>query len=221
MKRFTLLFILLFLCAISINGQGSIAIFGGYGQSSFDEDLFGGDTKIEQAGYLPTGIQLGYNLSGMQFGTILVGAEFNYAVSPFTFDISGDLGSGEQTLAEIKINQMLIGALVKVKLGNSNFNPFIRLGGGAYMGGVDTEYTDELKNYYQQNGQSLEDEEEDLKTAFGFNVGAGADIQMGSSNTFFLEFVYHIVSREADVENAESFVANNWAAQVGVKFGLN
>ena len=52
-------------------------------------------------------------------------------------------------------------------------------------------------------------------------MGGGTDIKIGNGSSLFLEFVYHIVSREADAENAESFDANNWAAQVGVQFGIN
>jgi opacity protein-like surface antigen len=221
MNKFSLILLSLILFSITINAQGSISIFAGYGQSSFDEDLFGDDSKIEQAGYVPVGLQGGFNINNLEFGSIFLGAEFNYAVLPFTFDMSGDIGSGDQTLAEIKINQMFIGALVKVKFGKGNANPFIRLGGGAYMGGGDIEYSDELKTYYSQFGQTLEDEEQDLKTAFGFNVGAGSDFKINPSTTIFTEFVYHMVDREPDEENAEAFTANNWAIQVGMIFGLN
>jgi len=222
MKKIISIIIISLFFTISLYAQGSISIFAGYGQSSFQEDLFGDDSKIEQAGYVPVGIQAGYNLSNMTFGTIFLGAEFNYAVIPFTFELNDDIGNGQQKLADFKINQMVIGALVKVKFGKGNFNPFIRLGGGAYLGGADLEYTDELKALYQQQlNQTLEDEELDIKTAFGFNAGAGADFKMGTSTSFFVEFVYHMVSREPDEEDAESIDANNWAAHVGIQFGLN
>ncbi len=53
---------------------------------------------------------------------------------------------------------------------------------------------------YNSTGQKLEDEEIDIKTAFGFNIGAGADFKIGSSSVLFAEFVYHIVSREVDAK---------------------
>jgi Outer membrane protein beta-barrel domain len=221
MKRIAVIIILTYLVTMTINAQTYISIFTGYGQSSFQEDLFGDDSKIEQAGYVPAGLQIGYDLANMEFGSIFLGAEVDYAVVPFTFELSEDIGNGEQNIADFKINQMVIGALVKVKFGKSNFNPFIRLGGGAYLGGADIEYTEEIKTLYQQQfNQTLEDEELDIKTAFGFNVGAGTDIKMGSSSKFFVEFVYHMVTREPDEDNSESIDANNWAAHVGIQFGL-
>ena len=215
------LILIAFFISSSLFAQGSIGIFAGYGQSSFDEDLFGDDSKIEQAGYVPVGIQAGFNLNSVSFGSIFLGAEFNYAALPFTFDMNGDIGNGEESLAEIKINQTYIGALIKVKLGKGGLKPFVRLGGGAYMGGGEIEYSEEFKQYYLQFGQTLEDETYDLKTAFGFNAGAGVDFSLSSSSSFFSEFVYHIVDREPDEGDSESFSANNWAIQVGVNFGLN
>jgi len=222
MKRIATVIIVTLWFTISLQAQASIGVFAGYGQSSFEEDLFGDGSKLDQAGYIPIGIQIGYNLPNLDFGTIFLGAEVNYAVSPFTFEMKGDVGNGEQTLADFKINQTVIGALVKVKFGKSNINPFIRLGGGAYMGGAEIQYTDEIKSFYQQQtGETLADEETDVKTAFGFNVGAGADFKIGTSSAIFAEFVYHIVTREPDEANAESIDANNWAIQVGGQFGLN
>lgn len=220
MKLKHLLVSLFFISAASVFGQFSLGVFTGYGQSSFDDDILGSDSKIEQAGYVPVGVQAGFNINTVSFGSIFVGAEFNYAVLPFTFDINGDIGNGDESLAEFKVNQMVIGALAKFKFGKGNIKPFVRLGGGAYMGGGDMEYSDKLKDYYQQFGQTLEDEEYDVKTAFGFNAGAGADFRLNPSTSFFAEFVYHIVDREPDEEGAESFSANNWAIQLGAQFGL-
>lgn len=222
MKRILAALITIILFSISSQAQVSIGIYTGYGQSSFDEDILGEGAKIEQAGYIPAGLQIGYNLPKMDFGTIYLGAEVDYAVVPFTFGMSDDIGNGPEKLADFKINQMIIGALVKIKFGQNSLKPFVRVGGGAYTGGADVEYTEKIKQLFeQQYNQTLEDEEIDTKTAFGFNIGAGADLKIGSSSVLFAEFVYHMVSREVDVEDSESFGANNWAAHVGIQFGLN
>lgn len=222
MKHLYNVLIFVFLLTISLQAQVSVGVYTGFGQSSFDDDSFGEGGDLEQAGYIPAGLQIGFNLPKMDFGTIYLGAEIDYAVVPFTFEMSDDIGNGNEKLADFKINQMVIGALVKVKFGSNNIKPFIRLGGGAYLGGADLEYTDEFKKLVlEEYDQSLEDEEIDFKSAFGFNIGGGADFQIGSSTAIFAEFVYHMVSREVDEEGAESFGANNWAAHVGLQFGLN
>lgn len=222
MKKILTLLVVMFLLTFSLEAQVSVGVYAGFGQSSFDDDSFGEGGSLEQAGYIPAGLQVGFNLPKMTFGTIYLGAEIDYALVPFTFEMSDDVGNGNEKLADFKINQMIIGALVKVKFGNNNIKPFIRLGGGAYTGGAEIEYTDEFKKLVlEEYEQSLEDEEIDFKSAFGFNIGAGADFQIGSTTAIFAEFVYHMVSREIDEEGAESFGANNWAAHVGLQFALN
>lgn len=222
MKKLLTLLIVTVLLTFSVHAQVSIGIYSGFGQSSFDEDILGEGGKVEQAGYIPAGLQLLYKLPQMSFGAIYLGAEIDYAVVPFTFEMNDDIGNGPEKLADFKINQMIIGALVKIKFGQNSLKPFLRVGGGAYTGGADIEYTDKIKELFQQQySTTLEDEEIDIKTAFGFNIGAGADLSIGSSNVLFAEFVYHMVSREADGDGAESFSANNWAAHVGFQFGLN
>jgi hypothetical protein len=222
MKRVLIALIVTLFLTISLQAQISVGIYSGFGQSSFDEDILGEGGKIEQAGYIPAGLQIGYNLSKMDFGAVFVGAEINYSLVPFTFGMSDDIGNGTENLADFKINQMVIAALVKIKFGKSNIKPFVRLGGGSYTGGADLEYTEKIKQFVlQQTGQKLEDEEIDIKSAFGFNIGAGADFNLGSSSVLFGEFVYHIVSREVDQKGAESFGANNWAAHLGIQFKLN
>ena len=109
----------------------------------------------------------------------------------------------EQKVAKLKVNQMLIGALVKIKFGQNILNPFIRLGGGAYTGGFDIEYEEKIKQMVlQENEVILKDVEIDLKSAFEFNIGSGADFKLGSSSFLLTEFVYHMISREADVNGA-------------------
>lgn len=222
MKRVLIVLIVTVFLTISSQAQVTIGIYTGFGQSSFDEDLLGEGSKTEQAGYIPVGLQIGYNLSPMPFGTISVGVEINYAVVPFTFAMSDDIGNGIEELADFKINQMLVGGLVKIKFGQNNLKPFVRVGGGAYTGGADIEYSEKVKEFAQQQyGEILDDEEIDIKSAFGFNVGAGLDYKFSTSTLLFGEFVYHMVNREVDEKGAESFGANNWAAQIGIQFGLN
>ncbi|MDX1702402.1 MAG: outer membrane beta-barrel protein, partial [Melioribacteraceae bacterium] len=194
----------------------------GYGQSSFEEDLFDDETSFDQAGYLPVGLQAGYNLAVLPFGSLFIGAEINHAVSPFTFEVMGDVGNGQQRLLDVKINQTVIGGLVKLKFDAGVVVPFIRLGGGSYTGGSEVEYSNLLKSLVeQQTGEPLEDVETDIKSAFGFNFGAGMDYKVGSSNAVVFEFVYHMVEREADEDNSEPFKADNWAVLVGFQFGIN
>jgi hypothetical protein len=204
----------IFLCLIalltasSLNGQTfKLGFYTGYGSSSFEN-------FDDNAGTVPVGIQALLSLDKIPFGSIDLGAEFNYSVVPFTFEIQ------EQVNQQIfkydwKIKQMIIAALVKVKfLKKSIAHPFIRLGAGLYSGGSTYEFPDDVKQFAQQNNITL-NEELDIDSAFGFNVGAGTDIQIGKTITLFGEFVYHIVSRK--VEGAqESNGANNWAIQVGI-----
>ena len=51
---------------------------------------------------------------------------------------------------------------------------------------------------------------------FGFNIGAGVKTLPG----VYAEFIYHIVSRKADWEGAESMGANNWGIHVGYQLDL-
>ncbi len=190
--------------------QFKIGAFAGYGMSAFEN-------QDEGAGYLPLGIQAYYSLEKLKFGSLNFGLEFNYAVSPFTFEAK-DANSG-QKLWESKLNQLVIAALIKVKFLKKNINPFIRLGAGLYTGNQDNEFTDLGKQYLQQNNlQPVE--ETKFKSAFGFNIGAGADYKVGKTGAVFFEFVYHIVSRAVDVEGAQSSGLNNWAVQAGFQVGL-
>ncbi len=220
MKKFVLIIFMLFSCHILLSAQPSLGVFVGYGVSSFDNDLVGGVGVESSAGYLPFGAQVGYSLTGLSFGAISFLAEFNYSAIPFTYESFEDLAGKNTKTSEIKISQTFIGALVKMKFGTGFFNPFIRVGGGAYLGGVKQEFTEEARNYVQQFGGTLEDGDYDFKTAFGFNIGAGTDIRVGKVTGLFGEFVYHLVSRELDVQGAESKSANNWAIQVGFQIAI-
>ena len=221
MKRILFVLILL-LTTISIYAQASIALFAGYGQSQFGDNLFEEGIDYDQAGYLPIGLQAGYNFGVLPIGSIFIGAEINHAIMPFTFEYRDDVGNGEQRLLDVKINQTVIGGLLKIKFDAGSVTPFVRVGGGMYTGGSEIEYSNLLKSLAeQQTGERLEDDETDLKSTFGLNFGGGLDFKVGSSNAVLLEFVYHMVEREADVENSETFGADNWAALIGFQFGIN
>jgi len=97
---------------------------------------------------------------------------------------------------------------------------YIRAGGGLYTGSLEIDFEDELNSY------GWEDSEFDFKNAFGFNIGAGAEMNINRGGGLFAEFVYHIVERELDAEDTENeenkpFGANNWALHVGFRFTLN
>ena len=203
MKKFTtILFILLFSIFFSnVNkAQFNLGAFFGYGMSAFEN-------FTDNAGYIPMGLQAYYSFDKLSFGSLNFGVEFNYSVVPFTFE------------AKAKIKQMIIAALIKVKFLKASINPFVRLGAGLYTGGSTLEWTDIGRQAAQQQGINPV-EEIKFDSAFGFNVGAGADYKFGKMYGVFLEFLYHIVSRKP--ENAqESGGANNWAVQAGfqVAFG--
>ncbi len=222
MRRTLLITAFIFSFFSIISAQPSLGVFVGYGLSSFDKELVGGVSLEETAGYLPIGAQVGYSLTGLSFGSLSFLAEFNYSAVPFTYETFGDLdGTGSETkTSEIKISQTFVGAVFKMKFGTGFFNPFIRLGGGAYLGSVKQEFTQEVKDYLQQYGQTIEDADIDFKTAFGFNIGAGTDIRIGKVTGLFGEFVYHVVSRELDMEGAQSQGANNWAVLVGFQIAI-
>jgi opacity protein-like surface antigen len=210
MKKLFLVLFTLFLFVGNVFSQ-SIGAFVGYGTSAFS-DL----ENTDQAGYVPVGAHILFGTGG----NFEIGAEINYAAVPFTFDVQDP--RYDFSLGETKIGQLYYGALAKFKIGSGGgILPYIRGGAGLYTGSIKMEYSEEFKKMYEESlGITLEDQETDLKSAFGFNVGGGAEIDFSSNNGIFAEFVYHFVKRELDKEGAESFTANNWAFHVGFHFGL-
>lgn len=204
-KLLTILFALMIFSGSAFSQ--SIGIFIGYGSSAFGDDFFGEEAKDEnQAKYIPVG---GHILFGTG-GNFEIGAEVNYALVPFTFS-AGDLG-------DLEVEQLYYGALAKFKIGSGGgIWPYVRGGAGLYTGSSTFKVSDEMKNY------GAEDYTFDMKSAFGFNVGGGAELDFSSNNGLFAEFVYHFVTRENDATDGEetsSFGANNWALHVGFHFGL-
>ncbi len=211
-KTFAIFFIFVF-ALIFVNKVDAqpfnVGFFTGYGMSSFEN-------QDEAAGYLPVGFQALYSLDKMKWGSLNFGLEFNYAVAPFTFEVSNQQGK----LWDQKVNQMVIAALVKVKFLKETFRPYARVGAGLYTGNIKNEFTDLARQLAQQQNVQL-NEEVKLGSGFGFNIGAGTDFvfdKKGASAVFF-EFVFHISSRTPDGANSSTGL-NNWAVQLGYQLGF-
>lgn len=204
MKKLGLIF-LLFLLGSGTAYSQSIGAFVGYGQSAFGDDV------EEQANYIPVGAQLLFGTGG----NFEIGAEVSYAVVPFAFSMGEDVG-------DMKVGQLYYGAMAKFKFGTGGgVWPYVRAGAGLYTGSLEYDFTDEINEF------GFEDVEIDFKSAFGFNVGAGAEINLSGNNGLFAELVYHIVDRELDIAEEDladgesaKMTGNNFAIQVGFKFGL-
>jgi len=187
MKKLLIMCLALGLVAGTASAQMKLAGFVGYGQSAFED-------QEDAAGYVPIGVQGLYELSpGLN-----IGLEINIAAVPFTWTVEG------YDDAEQKITQTIIGALGKYEIGQGNIRPHVRGGLGMYMGKLDV-----------TDWPLLGDYDESYKSAIGFNFGGGVTADWGMDKFWLAEFVYHIVSRELDVEGAESGGANNWAIQLG------
>jgi hypothetical protein len=124
-------------------------------------------------------------------------------VVPFKWDFELD---GEK-IGEQKVTQTIIGVLGKYEIGQGRMRPHVRGGAGMYMGKV---------KFDAEEGYTAGDDI-DLKSAFGFNFGGGITADWGYDKFWVAEFVYHIVSREADIEgyDTEPEGSNNWAVQLG------
>jgi hypothetical protein len=196
-KRLLYAVSILALLASGAYGQGKVGAFVGFGQSAFED-------QDDAAGYIPVGVQGLYQVAP----GFSVGAEVNISAVKFTWEIMDEY-TGEKA-GEVSISQNVFGALAKYEFGQASIRPLLRAGLGMYMGKSDAEPA----AGYTGGG------EVDYKSAFGFNIGGGATGCLGEKMFWLGEFVFHIVSREPDVEGAESAGANNWAvhAGVGMKF---
>lgn len=213
MKKVALFLIIFFPFLFTSQAQTSLSLYSGLGRSSFDENLFGSGTKISQAEYVPVGAQLTFNVLMLSLG-----AEFNYAAVPYTFDLNFDVNGQNTKVADLKIHQMFIGAVAKVKLLPGPIVPYARAGLGLISGNADINYTSQIKQLAQQNGQTINDTTLSIKNALGINLGAGIEINFSESGGLFGEIVYYFIQREQDIKGAQSFQANNYALQVGWQF---
>ncbi len=199
-----------------------VGLFTGFGMSSFETFTLNGASLTESAGTFPLGLQAYYSIDQFKFGSLNFGLEFNYGVVPFSYEVQNNQG---QKINDTKYSQMAIAALVKVKFLKKSIRPYARLGAGLYSGNFKQEWTDAVKQaYQQQTGQTIPDKTE-FDSGFGFNIGAGADYVLDTKgkSALFFEFVFHIVTRTTKGGNPPTDISiglNNWAVQVGYQIGL-
>ncbi len=187
--------------------QGSVILFAGYGQSFFSSEIGDENSDTEEAKYVPVGVQILFGV-----GNFSVGGEINYAEVPFTFTMS----EGGTDLADYTISQLYYGGVVKFRLGtHAGLNPYIRAGAGIYTGTFKVDWSDDVTTIL-----GYEDSETDYKSAFGYNLGAGIELAVSPTSGIIVEFVYHKVNRELDIEGAEAGKADNAAIHVGFKLGI-
>jgi len=203
---FSVACILASLTTENIFAQPSLNIFTGYGMSSYEN-------VISQADYLPVGAQLMFGVPIFNFGI-----EANYAAIPFIFNVKEDQTA--KKLKEIKFNQLFIGSVVKINFAEGNFIPFGRIGGGLYTGKEIVKWTEDEKKTAIENGTTLQDYKVPLRNTVGFNIGGGFDFVIDKYSGFFFEYVYHMVSRKENIQNGNSFKANNWVIQAGYKINF-
>lgn len=153
---------------------------------------------------MSAGAQAGYAMTAFEDQDetgkgIPVGGFFGYMIDE-NIQVGADfnmLASGFSTDdSDIDVTQTIIGGFAKYMMPMEGFSPYGKLGVGYYMGEI------------KEDAFSL-----DFKGAIGFNVGAGVASDMG----IYGEFVFHIVSRELDIEGAKSSGANNWGIHIGYK----
>lgn len=197
-----------------------LGIFTGFGFSNFSgEEIYGGAYNLSQSGYLPVGGQALLGISPVE-----VGAEVSYALAPFRFERE-DEASGE-LLWEDQLDQLYIGALLRVNFLNGPAKLFLRGGAGVFLGDFARNYSQSYKTRLtNQLGIQLEDQEISLDSSPGFNIGAGFSFRGG-----YAEFVYHFVDRKRDVSlpgaNGQlqtetlGIDGSNGAAQVGFMFSF-
>lgn len=192
---------LLFSAAAAQESMAKIGVFSGFGQSAFEDQ--------DAAGYIPVGLQGLYQVAPGLF----VGAEINISAVKFAWEFEADADGQTVKVGDQTVSQNVFGALAKYEFGQSSIKPLLRAGFGMYMGSgtQDPEPGHELW---------LDEYDESFKRALGFNVGGGATGCLGGTMYWLGEFVYHIVSRELDVEDAESGGTNNWAVQAGIGVGF-
>ena len=226
MKKVLFVTVLISFMFITVNAQVALSIYSGVGRSSFDKNMIKNivnnpisdlaDFSLSQAQYVPIGAQLTYSLPFL----LTFGADVNYAVVPFTFDVSTNLLGGNK-IAELKVHQFMAGVFVKARLLQGPIVPYAKAGAGLISGNLDINWTDQFKQLASQYGLVLNDSTINIKYAIGANLGAGAEINFGESGGLFGEIVYYFVQREKDIKNAQSFQANSYAILVGWQFKFN
>ena len=184
-------FTLIILCIILFSSIGAAQSIG----------VFGGITgsSFEDQAEAATGIEAGASFVFDALPIVEAGVEFSTFVSPFE---SSTEALGIKTT--MTTNQTMYGVFGKFTFGLPALTPYARVGVGYYTGSV------EVKT---EPGVTTTT---DFKNTLGFNVGAGVDTFIG----LYGEFLYHIVSRELDADNAASVGANYWGLRVGYTVSL-
>lgn len=193
MKKAILIFALLL--TLPVAAQVSLNVFTGYSVSAFED-------QEEAASAIPLGVAVGYKVMPQ----LEVGGEVNFALPGYAF---------ESTIYDIDFtttfHQNLFGIYGRYYVPLQSVRPFVKAGVGLYAGNITMEG--------EYGGQKM-DEEIELDSAIGFNVGAGVMLRQG----FYGEFNYTIVNRSSAEDSEEgiddSFGANTWAIQVGYRFKL-
>jgi hypothetical protein len=227
MKKNLFIAVLISFMFITVNAQVVLSIYSGVGRSSFDKNMIKdiinnpitdlADFSLSQAQYVPIGAQLTYSLPFL----LTFGADVNYAVVPFTFDVSTNLLGPDMKISELKVHQLMAGLFVKARLLPGPIVPYAKVGAGLISGNLDINWTDQFKQLASQYGVVLNDSTINIKYAVGVNLGAGLEINFGESGGLFGEIVYYFVQREKDIKNAQSFQANSYAILVGWQFKFN
>ncbi len=221
MKKVIFIAVLISFMFITVNAQVALSIYSGVGRSSFDKNIINNSitdlADFSQAEYIPIGAQLTYSLPFL----LTFGADVNYAVVPFTFDVSANVLGQNMKISELKVHQLMGDIFVKARLLPGPIVPYAKAGAGLVSGNIDINWTDQFKQLASQYGFALHDSTINVKYAIGVNLGAGLEINFGPSGGLFGEIVYYFVQREQDIKGAQSFQANSYAILVGWQFKFN
>jgi len=180
------------------SSRPQIALYAGYGISLFDEIDF-----VDQANYIPFGVQVLFG-DRIQFG-----GEFNHAIVPFMFEFAMD----GQTYGDLIVNQTVIGGIVRVNFGSGRSQRYIRGGVGLYSGNQKFDVDDDLIEQVGLESFTLE-----MESAVGYNIGIG--ISSRGRTAYFMETVYHGVSRKLKDMDTDAAHMHNLAVHVGIQFRL-
>jgi hypothetical protein len=179
-------------------GTTRVSAFVGYGISLFDGDFPREGVERGHAGFLPVSLSASWEIRARA----RLGVECNYSVLPFAFDDREGLNQATE-----KVSQLVLGSFTRYTLTESVISPYFKGGVGIYLGQWVIDYRDDV---------GFVDSEYDLKPALGFSAGAGIIADWAGDRFLFLEFLYHLVSRELDISGAKRYKAGNLAVQFGM-----
>lgn len=159
--------------------------------SAFDEDAIG---NWDQCGYVPVGAQFTYRITP----TFSFGVEAETSLRDFSW-LSGP---DEEHTIRSKVATAEIGVFGKAFITTAHrFLPYLRLGGALYMGTMSVD--------------DGEDEEQlDLETNPGFNLGGGLEYAATERISLGLEGIFHIYSAAASNLPTVTAGWNYWAIRI-------